>query len=140
MSWIKPNFLWMMYRAGWASKAHQQNILAIWLPLERFAEIFRAAVHSSFQKHIYQSEDEWKALLKQSTVRLQWDPDHDPYGNKLERRAVQLGLRGETLRKFASEWITEIEDITDFVKEEHRKVLAGELDKLVVPFEEIIEI
>jgi hypothetical protein len=140
MSWIKPNFLWMMYRAGWASKAHQQNILAIWLPLERFAEIFRSAVHSSFQKHIYQSEDEWKALLKQSTVRLQWDPDHDPYGNKLERRAVQLGLRGETLRNFASEWITEIEDITDFVKEEHRKVLAGELDKLVVPFEEIIEI
>jgi hypothetical protein len=21
MSWIKPNFLWMMYRCGWASKA-----------------------------------------------------------------------------------------------------------------------
>ena len=29
MSWIKPNFLWMMYRAGWAVKEHQQNILAI---------------------------------------------------------------------------------------------------------------
>ena len=40
MSWIKPNFLWMMYRAGWAAKEHQQNVLAIWLPLERFKEIF----------------------------------------------------------------------------------------------------
>jgi len=140
MSWIKPNFLWMMYRAGWAAKEHQQNILAIRLPLERFREIYRSAVHSSFQKHLYQNEEDWKQKLKDSTVRLQWDPDHDPHGNKLERRAVQLGLRGETLRKFATEWITEIEDITDFVKKEHQKVLAGKLDELIVPFEEVIEI
>jgi hypothetical protein len=140
MSWIKPNFLWMMYRAGWASREHQQSILAILLPLERFKEIFYSAVHSSFQKNIYQTEEDWKQKLQRSTVRLQWDPDHDPKGNKLERRAVQLGLRGDTLQKFATEWITEIEDITDFVKEEHQKVLANELDKLVVPFEEIVEI
>lgn len=140
MSWIKPNFLWMMYRAGWASKEHQQNILAISLPLERFKEIYYLAVHSSFQKHIYQSEEDWKQKLQKSTVRLQWDPDHDPNGNKLERRAVQLGLRGDTLRTFATEWLTEIEDITDFVKEEHQKVLANKLNELVVPFEEIIEI
>jgi Domain of unknown function (DUF4291) len=29
MSWIKPNFLWMMYRAGWAEKPNQEHILAI---------------------------------------------------------------------------------------------------------------
>ena len=29
MSWIKPNFLWMMYRAGWAAKPGQEHILAI---------------------------------------------------------------------------------------------------------------
>jgi hypothetical protein len=140
MSWIKPNFLWMMYRAGWASKEHQQNILAISLPLERFREIFNSAVHSSFQKHIYQSEEQWKQKLQLSQVRLQWDPDHDPNGNKLERRAVQLGLRGEILRKFAAEWIIEIEDITDFVKGEHQKVLINDLDNRIVPCEEIIEI
>jgi len=121
-------------------KEHQQNILAIWLPLARFKEVFSTAVHSSFQKDIYQSEEDWKQQLKESTVRLQWDPDHDPKGNKIERRAVQLGLRGETLRNFATEWITEIEDITDFVKEEHQKVSANELDKLIVPYEDIIEI
>ena len=32
MSWIKPNFLWMMYRAGWAMKENQQHILAIYFP------------------------------------------------------------------------------------------------------------
>ena len=140
MSWIKPNFLWMMYRAGWASKEHQQNILAIWLPLDKFAEIFHSAIHSSFQNDFYQNEADWKQQLTDSTVRLQWDPDHDPHGNKLDRRAVQLGLRGETLQKFATEWITEIEDITNFVKEEHQKVLVNELERLIVPYEEIIEI
>src|SRR5579872_7043022 len=28
MSWIKPNFLWMMYRSGWATKPDQHVILA----------------------------------------------------------------------------------------------------------------
>jgi len=26
MTWIKPSFLWMMYRSGWASKENQDNI------------------------------------------------------------------------------------------------------------------
>ena len=25
MSWIKPNFLWMMFRSGWASKEGQEQ-------------------------------------------------------------------------------------------------------------------
>src|ERR1700685_4528363 len=29
MTWIKPSFLWMMYRSGWATKEEQQRILAI---------------------------------------------------------------------------------------------------------------
>ena len=31
----------------------------------------------------------------QVCVRLQWDPDHDPEGGKCERRAIQLGLKGQ---------------------------------------------
>ena len=29
MSWIKPNFLWMMYRSGWGTKEGQETILAL---------------------------------------------------------------------------------------------------------------
>ncbi len=29
MSWIKPNFLWMMYRCGWATKPGQERVLAV---------------------------------------------------------------------------------------------------------------
>ncbi|MCU0238116.1 MAG: DUF4291 domain-containing protein [Pyrinomonadaceae bacterium] len=138
MSWIKPNFLWMMYRAGWAMKEHQQNILAIWFPLEKFAEIYHSAVHSSFKSEIYETEQNWRKKLQSSEVRLQWDPDHDPFGNKIERRAVQLGLRGKTLQKFATEWILQIVDITDFVKTEYQKVVANKLDELIVPKEEAV--
>ncbi|XVQ86939.1 DUF4291 family protein [Microbispora siamensis] len=29
MTWIKPSFLWMMYRCGWATKPGQTRVLAI---------------------------------------------------------------------------------------------------------------
>lgn len=29
MSWIKPNFLWMMYRSGWVTKPGQEVTLAV---------------------------------------------------------------------------------------------------------------
>lgn len=32
MSWIKPGFLWMMHRSGWATKPDQERILAVRLP------------------------------------------------------------------------------------------------------------
>lgn len=28
MTWIKPSFLWMAYRSGWASKPRQERVLA----------------------------------------------------------------------------------------------------------------
>ena len=29
MTWIKPSFLWMKYRSGWATKIGQNRILAV---------------------------------------------------------------------------------------------------------------
>ncbi|MFD1908579.1 DUF4291 family protein [Paenibacillus rhizoplanae] len=40
MTWIKPSFLWMMYRAGWATKTDQERILAIDITREGFNHIF----------------------------------------------------------------------------------------------------
>jgi hypothetical protein len=140
MSWIKPGFLWMMYRAGWASKEHQQQILAITLPLEEFELILAEATISSYDAEIYPTHDRWKTELEKTEVRLQWDPDHDPKGNKQERKAIQLGMKGDILRKFCTEWILKIEDITPFVKTQYANVTRGDIDALMVPYEEIIEI
>src|SRR5215212_8935180 len=49
MSWIKPNFLWMMYRCGWATKDEQTVVLAVRIDRSAFDSILAGAVHSSFQ-------------------------------------------------------------------------------------------
>src|SRR5262249_14229259 len=86
MSWIKPNFLWMMYRSGWGTKPNQEVTLAITIKREAFDLILSEAIHSTFVPEIYESHQSWQVELDTSIVRLQWDPDHDPAGKKLERR------------------------------------------------------
>ncbi len=78
MSWIKPNFLWMMYRSGWATKPGQEAILAVRLRKVHFEQILARAVHSSFKPDVYATHAAWQAALGNSDVRLQWDPDHGP--------------------------------------------------------------
>lgn len=140
MSWIKPNFLWMMFRCGWATKENQESVLAVTITREGFDTILGQAVHSNFVPHVYETEAGWKDALSTSQVRLQWDPDHDPAGNKLERRAIQLGLRGEVLKNYAKDWIVSIEDITDFVREQHQHVIARRYEDLLTPFETVYSV
>lgn len=132
MSWIKPNFLWMMYRAGWAKKEHQQNILAIEISKSNFEILLEEAVHSDFKEEIYVTKENWKSRLATSKVRLQLDPDHNPYGEKLERRAIQIGIKGDLLEKFGKEWIISIEDITEFVHQQKSILDSKKLENLLV--------
>lgn len=137
MSWIKPNFLWMMYRNGWGTKAGQEVTLAVWLKREAFDTILAQAVPSSHQPQIYQSKEAWQQAVDSSSVHLQWDPDHDPWGQKLERRALQLGLRQEMLANYAREWLVEIEDISDFVQEQRKYNLIPPYPQLLTPRERV---
>jgi putative NIF3 family GTP cyclohydrolase 1 type 2 len=140
MSWIKPNFLWMMYRCGWASKLDQERVLAIWISREHFEEILEQAVFSSFSETHYASREEWRKELEKKEVRLQWDPDHDPAGGKLVRRAIQLGMKGEVLRRFGQQQIKKIEDLTGFVKQQKVYAESGAWDQLQVPFETVYKV
>lgn len=140
MSWVKTNFLWMMYRSGWGIKPNQEITLAIWLKRPAFDTILTAAVHTSFVPEVYPDMETWQAAGLRSDVRLQWDPDHHPSGAPLERRAIQLGLRGELLKRYAHEWIIHIEDISDFVREQHVKVETEAYHKLIMPREAVYPI
>ncbi len=137
MSWIKPNFLWMMFRSGWGTKENQEVTLAIRLRRAFFDSLLEQAVPSSFGAEVYQDEAAWKRDVSRSDVRLQWDPDHSPPGARLERRALQLGLRGSVLREFAEAAIVEIEDISGWVEAQRAHVLSGEMDKLQTPSERV---
>ena len=142
MTWIKPSFLWMMYRSGWATKQGQERILAIDLKREGFDEIVRNSVFSSFNSVFSSfrevsdlSKEEWKEKLENSEVRCQWDPDRDIYGNPIGRRAIQLGIKGETVRKYINDWIVNITDITDKVIEMRNSIQNGTFSESMLPQE-----
>lgn len=139
MTWIKTNFLWMMYRAGWAMKAGQERILAFKIRLDDFEDILRNSVRTS---HSNKQSEEWKQSIKSAKVVLQWDPDHAPNGDKIiERRAIQLGLRDECLIQFSNSTVDVI-DITDFVHEQFKNCMKdqkpfSDLLTLRIPFERV---
>jgi hypothetical protein len=137
MSWIKPNFLWMMYRCGWATKENQEVVLAVRIRREGFDEILCHAVSSTFAPDAYSSRAAWQEELPVSDVRLPWDPDHDPHGRQLPRRAIQLGLRGDTLNRYGGPWIVSIEDISDFVRGQHVVLKREGPNALMTPKEDI---
>ncbi len=116
MTWIKPSFLWMMYRSDWGTKVDQERILAIDIMREGFEHIILNAVLSTYNERVYSTYNEWKDKLSVSQVRCQWDPDRDIYGNAIERRAIQLGIKGLMVNKYVNEWIKEITDITEDVR------------------------
>lgn len=97
MTWIKPNFLWMMYRSGWGTKPGQEITLAIRFKKLVFDNYLALAVASSYLQTSIDSYEKWKSSINDSEVRLQWDPDHHPTGAKETRKAIQLGIRGSQL-------------------------------------------
>lgn len=134
MSWIKPNFLWMMYRNGWGTKEGQEYTLAITIPRLLFDDILGKAAWSSFKSERYDNYSDWETHKNKGNVRLQWDPDHDPLGNKLSRRAIQLGLKSDTLKIF-NQQIISIEDLSPHVAKQKLVALSGNWERLVVPSE-----
>ena len=117
MTWIKPSFLWMMYRCGWAEKENQERVLTIDIKRETFDKIVKNAIASTYTDDMDISKEEWQKLVKSSDVRIQWDPEKDIEGRNLSYRSIQLGIRNNAVKEYVNDWIMQIEDITPYVKE-----------------------
>ncbi|MGW3630476.1 DUF4291 family protein, partial [Streptomyces sp. NPDC005122] len=50
MTWIKPSFLWMMYRCGWGSKEGQETVLAVEITREGFEWALRQVCLSHYAR------------------------------------------------------------------------------------------
>ena len=124
MTWIKPSFLWMMYRCGWGNRDEgQRRILAIDITRNGF----EWALANSCPSHpvASMSMEQYGLLKNAAPVRIQWDPERDLKSHPLAHRSIQVGLGGEAIRLYVTEWIQKITDITVLAHSIHKLVTEG---------------
>jgi Domain of unknown function (DUF4291) len=126
MTWIKPSFLWMMYRCGWAEKPGQERVLAIEITRTGFEWALAHACLSHFDRDLYPDRAAWSRGLKAAQVRVQWDPERSLRLGALPYRSLQVGLAGEAVERYVDEWIVAIDDITPTVRTIRELLRAGD--------------
>ncbi|MER7622332.1 DUF4291 domain-containing protein [Streptomyces sp. NPDC126503] len=138
MTWIKPSFLWMMYRSGWGTKEGQETVLAVEITREGFDWALRHAQLSHYVPGLHPDRAAWQRELKRAPARVQWDPERDPHLRPLPYRSLQLGLAGEASRRYADEWTVSVTDVTALAHEVHAHVRAGDVEaaRRLLPREE----
>ncbi|MEL7121450.1 MAG: DUF4291 domain-containing protein [Bacteroidota bacterium] len=138
MTWIKPSFFWMMYRAGWATKPNQEHILAIKIKRAGIDWALQNACLSHFDSDLHESHEKWKEQLQNAPVRVQWDPERNIHLEKLDYRSIQIGLSGEAVDQYINEWIVAITDITAECRR-IKALITEDLDGAIrlVPKEEV---
>lgn len=128
MTWIKPSFLWMMYRSGWGKKDHgQSRILAIDVSREGFEWALEHSVLSHPAQE-YADKDEWLRVKKATPVRVQWDPERDLHFQPLGHRSIQIGLSKEAVPLYVNNWIQGITEVTSLAAEIHALVEKNDLE------------
>ncbi|MFB7635480.1 DUF4291 domain-containing protein [Streptomyces sp. NPDC056149] len=128
MTWIKPSFLWMMYRCGWATKAGQETVLAIEIAREGFDRALRDACLSHYDPAQHPDRAAWQRALRTSPARVQWDPERDLRLRPLPHRSLQLGLSGALSRAYADEWLVAVREVTPLARKIRALMRAGEED------------
>ncbi|KAL4869000.1 hypothetical protein BDV12DRAFT_208868 [Aspergillus spectabilis] len=129
MTWIKPSFLWMAYRSGYARKNGQERVLAI----EIWRTGFEWALQHACLSHepLDATEQEvkvWKGRMEKMPVRVQWDPERDLWGRPLAWRSLQVGLKGEAVERYIAEWIVGIQDVTGLMRAVGDRVEGGDVE------------
>lgn len=138
MTWIKPSFLWMVYRAGWGHKdAGQRRILAIDISRDGFDWALKHSCPSRPDPAM--GKDDWATLKAASPVRVQWDPERDLHLQPLPYRAIQIGIGGEAILLYVRQWVRNITDITNLAHNIHALVESGQVDRAqaMLPVEQV---
>lgn len=106
MTWIKPSWCWMMYRAGYSYKDERQaHILAIRMTHQNFQHLLSFAV-------VEKIADNPNVRGMSQPVRVQWDPERSPRLAVLPYRSIQIGIPRELSQVWVEQWIEGIEDVT----------------------------
>ena len=128
MTWIKPSFLWLMERSGWATKSNQEHILAVRISRRGWEEALGQAVLTSWDRSVHDTPDTWEAAFAKAKVHVQWDPERSLRGAKLQHRSIQVGISRHLIDTFVDEWIVGLEDYTTRAKKIRRLLQEGKTD------------
>ncbi|MDE6052720.1 MAG: DUF4291 domain-containing protein [Lachnospiraceae bacterium] len=134
MTWIKPSFLWLMYRSNWGTKKDQECILALDIYRSEFDTLLEKAVLTSPDSASYTGE-QWERVFRETTVYCQWDPDRNMNGNAIDRAAIQIGIKGNSVRELLDKGICRIEDLTPLVRKWNMERKNGRLGAKELPSE-----
>lgn len=159
MTWIKPSWAWMLYRAGYSYKdPGQERILALKMKHDTFINLLERAVLTTHDKGgtMPNMEGECSPALsdgtsdntsrrvhhtvadarKSSDVKVQWDPERTIRLHKLEYRSIQIGIPKAISSDWVEHMIVKIEDVT----EKARRLKQVLDDKPDVTDEELIQL
>ncbi|KAK6855152.1 hypothetical protein PG995_008684 [Apiospora arundinis] len=129
MTWVKPSWCWMMYRAGYSHKdRNQERVLALRMRHGHFLELLRRGVlsHNMQQRGTAASAEDGDVCDSkkggdkknvEEEVRIQWDPERSPRLEKLDYRSIQIGVPAALQARWVGEWIVSIEDVTERARE-----------------------
>jgi hypothetical protein len=129
MTWIKPSFLWLMYRSNWAQKKGQQRILAVHISRKGWEKALAEAVLTHPEPSLYANALDWKIAFEQSRVHVQWDTERSFRGVALNHLSIQVGISRHLIDEYVNDWIIKIEDLTKDVTKMRDLIRSGKTNK-----------
>lgn len=125
MTWIKPSFLWLMYRSNWAQKKGQQKILAVHIARAGWDKALSLGILTHPEPAVYPKAAEWETQFSNAYVHIQWDTERSLRGAGLNHFSIQVGISRHLIREFVDEWIVKIEDMTPTVARMRELIQSG---------------
>ena len=139
MTWVKPSWAWMLYRAGYSYKdPGQARILALKMKHSDFLSLLERAVltthptgatsagvqprhaveprdpgATSHRVHGKRQAGDESSREKSTDVKVQWDPERTVRLERLSYRSIQIGIPGAIRGEWGDTMIVKIEDVTD---------------------------
>ena len=142
MTWIKPSYLWLMYRSEWGQKDNMQRVLRIWLKRSDWELALKEAVLTTPEVHVYNDAKKWRKQLDKARIRVQWDPERDIRNNHQSFKSIQVGITAALSETYAKKWISKIEDVTPLTQQLRSLVFARQFDQALslLPKEQVYRV
>ena len=131
MTWIKPSFLWLMYRSNWAESAGMERILQIWIKRTEWDNALKEAILTTPEAHVYKDAKKWRKQLDKARIRVQWDPERNIKNERLNYKSIQIGITTALSETYAKKWITKIEDMTPITRQIQALVAQKNYEKAI---------